>query len=334
MCPTTLKRICRAHGILRWPSRKINKVNRSLRKIQSVIDSVQGVEGGLKFDPTVGGFIASGPIIQDLDSKRSSLSPSENHSIRNTDLLIQSPKSAPPSCMDMRVGTIVKTENDETRMMGLNFGSTDHFNVNRKSNAHDSHMKPEASKSHFTFRSSSSIMAIDEIDTNSNDDTCMDQDSGALEHNQPASSGMTDSSNGSGSGSGSMMKTSSASSRSIGEKLPQRTEANFDNSVSKITIKATYRNDVIRFKFEPTAGCFQLYEEVARRFQLQVGLFQLKYLDDEEEWVMLVSDADLTECLEIMEFLGTRNMKFQVRDVPMTMGSSGGSNCFLGGGSL
>lgn len=53
---------------MRWPSRKINKVNRSLRKIQTVLDTVQGVEGGLKFDSVTGEFIAVGSFIQTSSS--------------------------------------------------------------------------------------------------------------------------------------------------------------------------------------------------------------------------------------------------------------------------
>ncbi|KAK8332824.1 hypothetical protein V6Z12_A10G163800 [Gossypium hirsutum] len=156
----------------------------------------------------------------------------------------------------------------------------------------------------------------------------MEADDGNAEHNhQPTYSSMTDSSD----GSGSMSHGSSSSSQSFDEAKNFEMKTICVDSSSKITVKATYKDDTVRFKFEPSAGCFELYEEIARRFKLQTGTFQLKYLDDEEEWVMLVSDSDLQECLEVMEYVGTHNVKFQVRDVPCAIGSSGGSNCFLGG---
>ncbi|KAI3700344.1 hypothetical protein L2E82_44970 [Cichorium intybus] len=263
VCPTTLKRICRQHGISRWPSRKINKVNRSLKKIQTVLDSVQGVEGGLKFDPQTGGLVPA------------------NHPVNNQD---PDPQK------------IVKQEDESYTAVNKSTVSTS-IPITTKW----TFSKPDHPSS-----------GCDDMDT------CDDMD----KSNQSTSSSMTDSS------SGSMMNGSSSSSPVF--KSPKN-EMLFGDEGNKLTIKATYKEDTVRFKYDPLSGWFQLYEEIGKRFKIERGTFQLKYKDDEQEWVLLVCESDWNECLEILDFVGTRSVKFLVRDASFGMGSSGGSNCFLMG---
>ncbi|XWS09383.1 hypothetical protein CRYUN_Cryun40dG0080600 [Craigia yunnanensis] len=380
VCPTTLKRICRQHGISRWPSRKINKVNRSLKKIQTVLDSVQGVEGGLKFDPATGGFIAAGTIIQEVDTQKTLVFSNKNLPVQVPEPVNQEKSSAPlASCSDGE-NSVVKLEeaefsfggnnreaarsvliqstcqevkkssiplidcSEDSKSVSLDAGSFQAASVGtapwicpknatmgsylreggHRWGMNKGNLKVEDSDCRFVSRSSSSLAVADEMDTQ------MEGDYGIVEHNhQPTSSSMTDSSN----SSGSMLHGSSSSSQTFEEAKNSKLKTICVDSSSKITVKATYKEDTVRFKFEPSAGCFQLYEEVAKRFKIQNGTFQLKYLDDEDDWVMLVSDSDLHECLEILEYAGTRSVKFQVRDIPCAMGSSGSSNCFLAGGS-
>lgn len=296
VCPTTLKRICRQYGISRWPCRKINKVSRSLKKIQSVLDSVEGVEGGLRFDPTTGGVVAAGSILQAPDHRNIPL-------IGNSGLTIENPS------ISFRMGIeTTRVKKEETCLLDGNQDNSCKGENKSNSATFDSklaalearlhtHITPEQEgyEAFLTSRSSSSMAPVNETHTRQNDITTYKDDG----HNQRMSSGMTDSSN--GSGTSSMMKGSSSSC---------------DNGESKVTIKATHKEDTIRFKFEPAGGCIQLYEVVAMRFNLHVEQFQLRYVDDEDEWVMLVSDSDLLECLEISDFMGRHSVKIMVRDMP------------------
>ncbi|GLU04928.1 hypothetical protein SLE2022_220560 [Rubroshorea leprosula] len=311
VCPTTLKRICRQHGISRWPSRKINKVNRSLKKIQTVLHSVQGVEGGLKFDPVTGEFVAAGSIIQEFDGQRTLLVDEKNLSARNPERFSQETPSAAPSSSSGIEKSVVKLEEDECTLGEDSGGASRNVLI---SNSYPAELKNStlhlADCSHdprlgaadagqfkpsWAFlensQSSSSLAAACEMDTR------MEGDDEIVDHKQHPCSSITDSSN----SSGSMLHGSSSSSKCFGERNRSEIKSSCVGSGSKITVKATYKGDTVRFKFEPSAGCLQLHEEVAKRFKLQYGTFQLKYLDDEEEWVLLVNDSDLQECLEILD---------------------------------
>nr|XP_010912769.2 LOW QUALITY PROTEIN: protein NLP2-like [Elaeis guineensis] len=356
VCPTTLKRICRQHGILRWPSRKINKVNRSLKKIQTVINSVQGVEGALNYDPASGCLVAAvslpeKPSMLTLEPSGRYCFPVSSAPRVETKQFIG--KSEPNhSSIDghqqvtssqLKLPNVHKCEGNELhvapdgRSNECKFTSTDgplqqantegtsSWPINFKDIFHSSYLTKETGCQHafgkgnlslqslqcqIMSRGSSSMEAVDEMNAK------IHADDGIREHSHPSSSSMTDSSNGSASSCPIFMKSSKS--------MVAATE-----SGPAITVKATYKDDTVRFKFLPSTGCHHLFEEVGKRFRLLAGTFQLKYIDDEEEWVMLASDSDLQECIEVLEYIGSHSVKLQVRDVPCAIGSSRSSNCLL-----
>ncbi|EHA8589730.1 protein NLP2 [Cocos nucifera] len=357
VCPTTLKRICRQHGISRWPSRKINKVNRSLKKIQTVINSVQGVEGALRYDPASGCLVAAvsspeKPAMMMSESSGQDCMPVSSAPDVETE---QSIGKSEPDCSSLDVHrqetsgqlkftSMHKCEKDELHapldgcsneykftsasgglLQQTNIEGTPSWPIYSKDIFHSSYLTKETGcqrafgkgglslqslESQIMSGGSGSMMPVDEMNAKIN------ADDGIIEHSHPSSSSMTDSSSGSAS-SCPTFKKSSKSMAAVAKTGPV------------ITVKATYKDDTVRFKFSPSMGCHHLFEEVGKRFKLLVGTFQLKYMDDEEEWVILAGESDLQECVDILEDVGSRSVKLQVRDVPCATGSSASSNCLL-----
>lgn len=370
VCPTTLKRICRQHGISRWPSRKINKVNRSLKKIQTVLNSVEGVEGGLKIDPSTGNVVTSGstfenfgdfgasknflftnksePECYEMAENMSMARPSSCSNEKN-DVKVEHESGANGNQVNSCALQNWKRENNSSIMFSEWLNNSDVADPIGKlinpgigygggSDSSGSYFSKEDSKicglnsgdmilekydSLLKCHSSSSIAVANEMYTGARVSSTRDDGASLAQVNQPTTSSMTDSSN------ASTTHGNSSSSPDIGE--PKGSKTPICEANSRITIKATFKEDTIRFKFDPYLGCFQLYEEIAKRFKLQIGTFQLKYMDDEKEWVIMANESDLLECLEILDFMGTRNVKFQVCDVVFGMGSSSSSNFVTGG---
>ncbi|KAL8053604.1 hypothetical protein ABFX02_05G082400 [Erythranthe guttata] len=63
-----------------------------------------------------------------------------------------------------------------------------------------------------------------------------------------------------------------------------------------VIVKAKYDDDTIRFELGLPLGMEKLVEEVTNRLKLEMGSFKLKYLDEENEEILLTRDSDLLHC--------------------------------------
>nr|GEY24148.1 protein NLP3-like [Tanacetum cinerariifolium] len=65
------------------------------------------------------------------------------------------------------------------------------------------------------------------------------------------------------------------------------------NTVKILTIKATYKENTVKFPFSLSDGLVKLEELVATRFQLSPGNFRLKYADADGDMILIACDSDL-----------------------------------------
>ncbi|RZR95457.1 hypothetical protein BHM03_00024309 [Ensete ventricosum] len=312
-------------------------VNRSLQKIQKVIRCVQGVEGALKYDPSTGCLVASGfplenpPLIssepkgQDIVPASSSHHSETNHSIGKVerDYFFRGRYQGGTmlKCETNKLGIPSNDCNGDFASDGVllpyaNMQGALSWPTYSKDASDCSYNSKEAvcqgSKDGLSFMTNECQIMSRNFSFVASDQMLMEIEcnDGIVEHSHP-SSGTTYSSNG----------------RASSHPSFEKSKALISQTGPLITVKATYKGDTVRFKFLPSMGSHHLFEEIGRRFKLLAGTFQLKYMDNNEEWVPLVNDFDLRKCVNVPNNIGPKRVKLQVRDVPWSIGSSANSNC-------
>lgn len=464
VCPTTLKRICRQHGISRWPSRKINKVKRSLQKIQGVINSVQ-VGGNLALNATTGDSMNAAGMVQGVQMHSEILSSHGGWAVslastlplisegavtvgktdgtmetqpygKDANKVIDVPHKLPTlhtplseslatmlplegsssmqeGHMSIRKSVLSIEKNSIVQDVTSKKYSVEDVQLSKSSLRETAEVKEDLDDVEVSIRqagedkSSFNISFVGQREPGRNAIKCSDQpcaapvvwdahQAGSLEklagrdiksiegrvklptsclhgdrgnlavlketrnlenltlgnNNHPVTSGHSDSTelanvsitglhivgrdiswqeacgpsycSSPRNGSSTLFSSDSVSPTWSVVDSPGRENCMEDES-SKILVKATYKGDRIRFKLTFGISFPELCEEIGKRYNVNPGTFQLKYLDDEEEWVLMTNDADLQECIDIMTSCDGHVIKLLIRDLVPYLGCSSGS---------
>ncbi|KAL6965177.1 hypothetical protein U1Q18_036230 [Sarracenia purpurea var. burkii] len=292
VCPTTLKRICRQHGITRWPSRKIKKVGHSLRKLQLVIDSVHGVEGAIQLDSFYSNFPElSSPNLPGISASTSKMNDQlkqlNTQPAANSFSPVITSKSPSSSCSRSSNSSFccsmeAKQPPVPVNALGGAYASVweGHPGWGQKRAHSDTELHGSGqeetkllirSYSHKLFSETPNLEALPPL---------------------------------------------------------QKTGSHVLQDGCGFKFKATFGEEKIRFSMQRNLGFGDLVREVGKRFSLgNSSRIDIKYLDDDSEWVLLTCDADLEECLAIQRLSRNRIIKLLVHQAfNLTRGSSIGSS--------
>uniref|UniRef100_A0A0A9DFF7 Uncharacterized protein n=1 Tax=Arundo donax TaxID=35708 RepID=A0A0A9DFF7_ARUDO len=277
VCPTTLKRICRQYGINRWPSRKIKKVGHSLKKLQMVIDSVHGAEGTVQLSSLYENFT------QTTWSERE----------------LQGDATYPLSEQKAHLEPSVPDQQCEGRFISHTSGSNS-LSPTCSQSSNSSHGCSSGSKSQ-QHGSAPQLEVKQEIFMEENQSSTLPKAASHAElqmftEERPVT------------------LSRSQSQMPLSEQNPMENMLGMQKSKpDSLKIKAMYGEERCIFRLQPSWGFEKLKEEIVKRFSIAQEIYvDLKYLDDESEWVLLTCDADLQECIDVYKSSSAQTVRILV----------------------
>ncbi|GFY86296.1 plant regulator RWP-RK family protein [Actinidia rufa] len=293
VCPTTLKRICRQHGIKRWPSRKIKKVGHSLQRLQTVMDSVQGGSGAFQIESFYSNFPDLASPNMSRISPFSTSKPSDRSKLPNVQPesgtfspQAAASKSPSSSCSHSSSSSQCCSSKTQPNASTLNtIGGEDQVAKETPGNG---------------------------VLTRARSEVKLHVSSDEVQKTLPRS----------------QSHKSLIEHRKSGKHPPVPRSGGKSQEQDALRIKVTYEEEKIRFRMQNKWAYKNLLQEIVRRFDIDdTNGFHLKYLDDEFDWVSLTCDADLEECIDLCRLTQTHTIKLSLFQNPQQhSGSSFGSS--------
>lgn len=280
VCPTTLKRICRQHGISRWPSRKIKKVGHSLKKLQVVIDSVHGPAGGIQFTSLYENFIKTTWSDNNL-TVENIFSPSKQH---------DHPESS-------NVNEVVEG-GFTSRTSGSNSLSSSSCSQNSSSSQGCSIEQKQC------MRNAHELAFVEDTLADKNQSGIHKEAQSHIELHLPTE----------------QVPESVARTESRELQIDHRISGNKSlwplHRRDLLKVKAICGEEIVIFRLHPAWGILDLKQEIMRRFGIaDTTSVDIKYLDDDSEWILITCDDDLKECIDVYKLTNAHTIKLSAHHV-------------------
>ncbi|PWA67856.1 NIN-like protein [Artemisia annua] len=93
---------------------------------------------------------------------------------------------------------------------------------------------------------------------------------------------------------------------------PKQIVAGAVSDERKVTVKATFEDNILKFQFPISSGLVELEKEVAQRINLKNKRLCLKYTDEDDDLILLACDADLHYLLGYSASNNTTTIKLMI----------------------